>query len=576
MSESFGGYEIERRLGAGGMAEVFLAQRRGPEGFAKRVALKRVLPAYNHDAEFVRLFQDEARLAARLDHPHIAGIHDFGELGGSWYMAMEYVEGADLRTVLASLGRARQPMPSDLVLLLAADLASALLYAHELEIDGAPARIVHRDVTPSNVLLSIDGAVRLADFGIAKATTHGHHTRTGVVKGKVPYMPPEQALGQAMDHRVDLFALGVLLYECLAGKRPYDGVTELDTLQRIHKGQHARLVDAAPHAVPALAAVIERLIRPEPCDRFASAGDVLDALAATPPPTNARRLLGKLVRQVQAEAAAEAASVGGRALAASASPVEQTRTAGELERGARRDESTAIARPRAVETALPIAAERPRAEEGARRGPRWVVGALAGAVALGVVAASAMAVLIATSRSAPAMQATSLEAPKAAPVGAPARVEAPAGAGSSDAGASHAEAVVERAITGDSAALAVVPAEETARAEESAPHEDEGGRDESAPRGTRARGERGAREERRADAASSSATSAPGRVHVVALPVGEVTIDGRSFGFAPVSASLRPGRHEIVVQNGAHEERRTIELGSAATERVVIRFPLDG
>lgn len=617
MPERFGGYEIERRLGAGGMAEVFLAQRRGPEGFAKRVALKRVLPGYNSDPEFVRLFQDEARLAARLDHPHIAGIHDFGEIDGTWYMAMEYVDGSDLRTVLSGLTRLGQPMPTDLVVLVAADLASALLYAHELEIDGRPAHIVHRDVTPSNILVSVDGAIRLADFGIAKAASHGHHTRTGIVKGKVPYMPPEQALGERMDHRADLFALGVVLFECVAGKRPYVGVTELDTLQKISKGQHAPLADLAPHAPPVLVEVVERLIRPRAEDRFASAADVLDALAATPPPTNARRLLGNLVRRVQREVPRSVSAMRGFAVARTEpleEPASRTRTSGELAKRAllattppREDVAHALAcaaleptppspspasrggasdlaaeatrplaaRARATEPSSPVPSvpsitvhdrplapiAPPSAPGGARRPSPLVVAAVVGAtlLSLAVVAIGAAGFwLHARARAGTARpEVTAGPAPSARPVVIAASAPEPA-----------------RVVSNVDAGTALdVP--------EPAPPEPEPMVAPAAPETTRPRSR--SRRARRDDEPAApelavpvaQAEPAPGRVHVVALPVGDVTIDGRELGSAPVGVSLRPGRHVVVVRNGVLEERRVVEVASERTERVVVRFPLD-
>ncbi|UJR78615.1 Serine/threonine protein kinase [Sandaracinus amylolyticus] len=621
MPERFGAYEIEKRLGAGGMAEVFLAQRRGPEGFAKRVALKRVLPGYNQDPEFVRLFQDEARLAARLDHPHIAGIHDFGEVEGTWFMAMEYVDGSDLRTLLSGLGKLSQPMPTDLVLLVAADLASALLYAHEVEIDGRPARIIHRDVTPSNILVSTDGAIRLADFGIAKAASHGHHTRTGIVKGKVPYMPPEQALGENMDHRVDLFALGVVLFECLAGKRPYVGVTELDTLQKISKGQHARLNDLAPHTPPALAEVVERLIRPDPSARFENAADVLDALAASPPPTNARRLLGNLVKRVQREAPKSISEMRGFVKTESLpdEPAnDRTRTAGELAQRAlamgaepREDVARALDRAAQEKSWTPPAqndAHDPRtvpagrrvnvASEGERTGPvtskpplpstrtrpavamesdssvpvaeseisipqvvapqprvgvslgAWIALAMSLGIAFVGVVGAAGVWWIRTRT--PVAVVTPLPVvttpPPSAPPAAPPIVEAPA--------------PVSDPVVATTATPVPEPTPEPVR-----------------PRPTTRDRDRPEREPR--VTASSNPTPPPpevppGRVSVVALPMGEVTIDGRDHGTSPVTATLRPGHHVIVVRNGEREERRSIEVASEVTERVVVRFPLDG
>lgn len=304
MSVMLGPYEIEKNVGSGGMAEVVLAHYRGPSGFAKRVALKRILPAYSADADFAALFRDEARLAAHLVHPNVVSLHDFGELEGRLFMAMEFVDGVDLKTILQHLKKTKLEFFSEeLAAMLAIDLASGLAFAHDLQVEGKPANVVHRDVSPANVLLSADGGVKLADFGIARAmTSDRHRTRTGIVKGKVPYMAPEQALGQRVDRRADLFSLGVVLYECLALERPYQGTNDLDTLQRAIKGTHRHIAELVPTIHPAFADIIERLLRPRAEDRFQHANELLDALGEVTPKTIARRTLAQLVRTVRGDA----------------------------------------------------------------------------------------------------------------------------------------------------------------------------------------------------------------------------------------------------------------------------------
>ena len=304
MSVMLGPYEIERNVGSGGMAEVVLAHYRGPSGFAKRVALKRILPAYSADADFAALFRDEARLAAHLVHPNVVSLHDFGELEGRLFMAMEFVDGVDLKTILQHLKKTKLELFSEeLAAMLAIDVASGLAFAHDLQVEGKPANVVHRDVSPANVLLSADGGVKLADFGIARAmTSDRHRTRTGIVKGKVPYMAPEQALGQRVDRRADLFSLGVVLYECLALERPYQGSNDLDTLQRAIKGTHRHIAELVPTIHPAFADIIERLLRPRAEDRFQHANELLDALGEVTPKTSARRTLAQLVRTVRGDA----------------------------------------------------------------------------------------------------------------------------------------------------------------------------------------------------------------------------------------------------------------------------------
>jgi serine/threonine-protein kinase len=245
------------------------------------------------------MFQNEARLAAALRDPHIAQVYDFGEEDGAWWMALELVEGTDLRTLLEGLRARGQPMPRDLALVVLGDLCQALAFAHERVVDGVRG-VVHRDVTPSNVLLSYEGAVKLTDFGIARALdATGEGVTTSSVRGKVPYMAPEQALAGEVDARVDLFALGVLAYEMFAGRRPFDGPTDLATMSNIVAGAHTPLHEAAPDVAPALADAIERLLAPRKEERFPSAAALLEALAALPaPPLDARRRLGALVRAI--------------------------------------------------------------------------------------------------------------------------------------------------------------------------------------------------------------------------------------------------------------------------------------
>jgi len=290
---SFGPFQLVQRLGRGGMAETFIAERRGLAGFSQRVCLKRVLPALCANPVFIAMFQEEARLAARLVHPHIAQIYDFGADDGQWWMALELVDGVDLRTLLDAVRALDQPMPLDLVVLILTDVCSALVCAH-----GAEPSVVHRDVTPSNVLLSREGAVKLADFGIAKQTSGDQATASGI-KGKVPYMAPEQALGGRIDARTDLFALGVMSFELLTGRRPFDGPTELATLSNLAADRRPDLAPLAPHAPPALVALVEQLLAPAPDARPESAAALLDVLSAHAPPLRARRALGVMVERAR-------------------------------------------------------------------------------------------------------------------------------------------------------------------------------------------------------------------------------------------------------------------------------------
>ncbi len=281
----FGSYRLLRRLGVGGMAETFEAARTGTGGFEQRVCLKRVLPAYSHDPEFISRFRREAKLAAGLRHSNIVGVTDFGEVDGVSYMALELVDGVDLRSFLRSL--ADEKLPPEMVVLIGLDLAYGLEHAHQ--------SIVHRDVSPANVLISRAGETKLADFGIAKAIESAHVTASKNVQGKIPYMSPEQIRGERMDARSDLFSLGVVLFEAAAGARPFDGAHDVVTMRRIVDGQRPSLADVAPGVPVELQKIIESLIAIDPKDRTPSASQLVEELAALEPAPQVRRDLAAMV-----------------------------------------------------------------------------------------------------------------------------------------------------------------------------------------------------------------------------------------------------------------------------------------
>ncbi|MEM9193996.1 MAG: serine/threonine-protein kinase [Myxococcota bacterium] len=291
-----------RPLGAGGMAETAVAVRRGPGGFEQTVCLKRILSAFTEDARFVTMFLHEARIAARMRHNNIVQVFDFGDHDGSYYMALELVEGLDLRRLMTGVRGSGEPLSIELLAFVVYELLGALSYAHNLKVEGEAVGLVHRDVTPSNVLISIHGEVKLADFGIAKATSTAAATKTGSIKGKIPYMAPEQAEGKRVDRRTDLFALGVVMYEMLAGRRPFDGPTDTATLLNISKGQFTPLHVVAPEAPEPLRQVVEQLLSRDPEARFQDAASVVDAIVDFVPPPTTRRKLGALVRELRVDA----------------------------------------------------------------------------------------------------------------------------------------------------------------------------------------------------------------------------------------------------------------------------------
>ena len=229
-----GPYLVESRLAAGGMAEVFIAKRVGPHGFSKRVALKRILPQYARDPDFVAMFIAEARLAAQLDHPNIVQVFDFGELEGGLFLAMELVTGTTVNRLLRTVAARGENVPPDVALEIAWETARALAYAHALKGDeGQPLSLVHRDVSPANILLTRTGNVKLSDFGIARASSVDRRTDQGRLRGKLGYMSPEQVMGKPLDGRSDVFTLVTVLAEMLLAEPLFGTGTDIDILLRI-------------------------------------------------------------------------------------------------------------------------------------------------------------------------------------------------------------------------------------------------------------------------------------------------------------------------------------------------------
>ncbi len=302
--EQLGPYRILRRLGVGGMAETFVAERIGPGGFTQQVCLKRILPAFTDNHEFVQLFMEEARLAAQLRHSNVVQVLDFGAEEGSYFMALELVEGLDLRALLRSMPGRR--LPVSVAVLIVHEVGAALEYAHGSGRSRPGDRIVHRDLSPSNVLVSTAGEVKLGDFGIAKAMRGTQASATGSLKGKIPYMAPEQMKMEALDGRADLFSLGVMLHEMLTGKRPFDAPTEVATMTRIMAGDREAVTVHYPDCPPALVSVIDKLLAPDADRRFADAAELIDALVDLLPPPVERRRLGKLVREARGRGGATA------------------------------------------------------------------------------------------------------------------------------------------------------------------------------------------------------------------------------------------------------------------------------
>lgn len=268
-----GRYELVSLIARGGMAEVWLARAGGARGFRKKVVIKTILPHLAQDPEFIEMFRNEALLAAGLDHPHLVQIFDFGAKDSTYYIAMEYVDGQSLRQVSRLLRKEKKEAPPPwLALHVLAAACDGLQYAHGLrDEDGKLLGLVHRDVSPENIMISYEGTVKLLDFGVAKATKEASLTEAGTLKGKYSYMAPEQILGRPVDRRIDVYAAGVVLYEVLTGMRPFRGRTQWDLLQQITAGDVVPPTEYAPWIPKSLEELILKAIERDPDERFPSA-----------------------------------------------------------------------------------------------------------------------------------------------------------------------------------------------------------------------------------------------------------------------------------------------------------------
>jgi TonB family protein len=276
---TFGSYELMEPIATGGMAEVYRARMRGMEGFEKIVAIKRILPHLSDNDEFVSMFIDEAKLAAQLQHPNIIHIYDLGRIERSYYIAMEYVDGRDLRSLLRLLEEKSTRLPLGLAILVGARLAAALDYAHrKRDLRGQALALVHRDISPQNILISYDGEIKLCDFGIAKAASKASHTRAGALKGKLQYMSPEQAWGKDIDHRSDIFSLGLVIYEMTTGHKAFAGDSELSVLEQVREPHITMPRDIDPAIPPQVERAIMRALRTDREERYQSAAELASDL----------------------------------------------------------------------------------------------------------------------------------------------------------------------------------------------------------------------------------------------------------------------------------------------------------
>jgi tRNA A-37 threonylcarbamoyl transferase component Bud32 len=272
-----GRYRLVRRLAVGGMAEVYLAVAEGLSGFEKRVVVKRLLPQHGREGELVAMFLDEARLVASLRHPNIGEVYDVGAEGSDYFFAMEHIPGRDVRDLLSA--RYGEPLPLAEAVAIVMGVAEGLHHAHEQRDEaGVLLEIVHRDVSPSNVLVGVGGQVKLIDFGVAKWGAQRTETRHGVLKGKCAYMSPEQCRADALDRRSDVFSLGVLLYEITTGTRPFSGDNDFEVMTAIVDGRVEAPSARWPGYPPGLEPIVLRALSPRREDRHATAEELSKAL----------------------------------------------------------------------------------------------------------------------------------------------------------------------------------------------------------------------------------------------------------------------------------------------------------
>src|SRR5438309_736152 len=315
----FGKYELISRLAAGGMAEIFLARTKSIQGFEKYLVIKRILRTRTNDPEFVRMFLDEARVAATLDHPNIVQIYDVGHIENEYFIAMEYLRGHNLIEIVrggAKLGYSKPPLEH--VMSILSGVCAGLHYAHEKhDFQGRSLEIVHRDVTPQNVVVSFDGAVKIVDFGIAKAATREVETLAGTLKGKIGYMSPEQCRGLAVDRRSDLFAVGIILYELTTGKRLYHERSDFETLKKIIEGPVPSPRDILPFYPAALNTLVTRCLQKNADDRFQTARDLhadLDASSRDNPLLTGTVPLAQYMERIFADELAAQKNADGQGL----------------------------------------------------------------------------------------------------------------------------------------------------------------------------------------------------------------------------------------------------------------------
>ncbi len=275
MTDSAQRYRVVEKLESGGMAEVFRAESEGLQGFRKQVAIKRVLPHLSSKKKFIQMFLDEARLSAQLSHSNCVQVFDIGVGDNAYFIVMEFVDGANLKSVVESLRKRNIEFPLECAVFIALEICKGLSYAHELtDSSGEPLHIVHRDISPPNVLLTKFGEIKIVDFGLAKANSQLEKSEPGIIKGKFSYLSPEAAMGQDVDARTDVFAVGIMLWELLAGQRLFLGDTDFQTVKKVQAAVVPNVMTLNKKVPADLAKIIAKSLARDPQQRYTTAREL--------------------------------------------------------------------------------------------------------------------------------------------------------------------------------------------------------------------------------------------------------------------------------------------------------------
>ncbi len=297
----FGKYELLKKIAKGGMAELYLARITGFEGFEKRIVIKKILPHLSTENDLIKAFIEEAKLAAFLHHQNIVQIYDFGCMDGEYFIAMEHLAGKDLREIARKAKVKNLPLSLENALFITSRTCMGLEYARNLkDFNGAPLNIIHRDISPQNILITSEGEVKIVDFGIAKAVGRLSTTQVGKIKGKISYMSPEQAQGKAVDHRSDLFSAGILLYEMVTRRRMFPGTEAMGILSKVRNVEYERVENIIHDAPPKVVKIIQRAVEKSPDRRYPFARDMLADVEACIDDLSLRPTTRKLSRYMVA------------------------------------------------------------------------------------------------------------------------------------------------------------------------------------------------------------------------------------------------------------------------------------